>query len=212
MPRLLGERIQLREYQADDLESIRQWVNDESTTCFLSTAYWPPQTMVDTEEFLQRMLQSSHNAFNFVIADRESGRYLGQLDMFTVDWRLRCGKLGMVIAGAENRGRGLGTEALLLLEKHVFLTLGLERLELEVRMDPPLLRACRFPAGRREAPRVFRKRNLLRCGDHEHPPGGVRPVTRFSSNAYSTPSLVFRLSPFRGMAFFRLKAALGRQY
>ncbi len=100
MPRLLGERIQLREYQADDLESIRQWVNDESTTCFLSTAYWPPQTMVDTEEFLQRMLQSSHNAFNFVIADRESGRYLGQLDMFTVDWRLRCGKLGMVIAGA----------------------------------------------------------------------------------------------------------------
>ena len=58
MPRLLGERIQLREYQADDLESIRQWVNDESTTCFLSTAYWPPQTMVDTEEFLQRMLQS----------------------------------------------------------------------------------------------------------------------------------------------------------
>ena len=97
MPRLLGERIQLREYQADDLESICQWVNDESTTCFLSTAYWPPQTMVDTEEFLQRMLQSSHNAFNFVIADRESGRYLGQLDMFTVDWRLRCGKLGMVI-------------------------------------------------------------------------------------------------------------------
>ena len=48
MPRLLGERIQLREYQADDLESIHQWVNDESTTCFLSTAYWPPQTMVDT--------------------------------------------------------------------------------------------------------------------------------------------------------------------
>ena len=147
MPRLLGERIQLREYQADDLESIRQWVNDESTTCFLSTAYWPPQTMVDTEEFLQRMLQSSHNAFNFVIADRESGRYLGQLDMFTVDWRLRCGKLGMVIAGAENRGRGLGTEALLLLEKHVFLTLGLERLELDLRMDNAAARRCYERAG-----------------------------------------------------------------
>ena len=76
------------------------------------------------------------------------------------------------------------------------------------RRRPPLLRACRFPAGRREAPRVFRKRNLLRCGDHEHPPGGVRPVTRFSSNAYSTPSLVFRLSPFRGMAFFRPESRL----
>ena len=97
MPRLLGQHIQLREYQADDLEAICQWVNDKATTRLLSTAYWPPQTLVDTEEFLQRMLQSSHNAFNFVIADREDGRYLGQLDMFTVDWRLRCGKLGMVI-------------------------------------------------------------------------------------------------------------------
>ena len=60
MPRLLGERIQLREYQADDLEAICQWVNDEATTRLLSTAYWPPQTLVDTEEFLQRMLQSSY--------------------------------------------------------------------------------------------------------------------------------------------------------
>ena len=145
MPRLLGKHIQLREYQADDLEAICRWVNDEATTCFLSTAYWPPQTLVDTEEFLQRMLQSSHNAFNFVIADREDGRYLGQLDLFTVDWRLRCGKLGMVIASAENRGRGLGTEALLLLEKHVFLTLGLERLELEVRMDNAAAAAMNGP-------------------------------------------------------------------
>ncbi len=147
MPRLLGQHIQLREYRADDLEAICQWVNDEATTRLLSTAYWPPQTLVDTEEFLQRMLQSSHNAFNFVIADREDGRYLGQLDLFTVDWRLRCGKLGMVIGSAENRGRGYGTEALLLLERLAFLTLGLERLELEVRMDNAAARRCYERAG-----------------------------------------------------------------
>ena len=29
MPRLLGERIQLREYQADDLEAIRAALNVE---------------------------------------------------------------------------------------------------------------------------------------------------------------------------------------
>ena len=49
MPRLLGQHIQLREYRADDLEAICQWVNDEATTRLLSTAYWPPQTLVDTE-------------------------------------------------------------------------------------------------------------------------------------------------------------------
>ena len=85
MPRLLGERVMLREYKADDIGDIRKWVNDAETTRYLSTRFWPPQTMVDSEEFLSRMLQSSHSAYNFVIADRGDERYIGQLDMFQVD-------------------------------------------------------------------------------------------------------------------------------
>lgn len=106
MPRLLGERVMLREYKADDIGDIRKWVNDAETTRYLSTRFWPPQTMVDSEEFLSRMLQSSHSAYNFVIADRGDERYIGQLDMFQVDWRLRCGELGMVIGSASDRGHG----------------------------------------------------------------------------------------------------------
>ena len=117
MPRLLGERVMLREYRADDIGDIRKWVNDAETTRYLSTRFWPPQTMVDSEEFLSRMLQSSHNAYNFVIADRADERYLGQLDMFRVDWRLRCGELGMVIGSEANRGQGLGREALGLMQR-----------------------------------------------------------------------------------------------
>ena len=116
MPRLLGERVMLREYQAEDIGAIRGWVNDEAVTRYLSTRYWPPQTMVDSQEFLSHMLQSSHNAYNFVIADRADGHYIGQLDIFRVDWRLRCGEIGMVIGGAQDRGRGIGREALELLK------------------------------------------------------------------------------------------------
>ena len=147
MPRLFGSSIMLREYQAEDISSIRAWVNDESATRYLSTRYWPPQTMVDTQEFLSRMLQSSHNACNFVIADRESGRYIGQMDMFRVDWRLRQGEIGMVIADANERGRGIGTEALLLMERFAFRTLGLERLELEVHMQNAAALRCYEKAG-----------------------------------------------------------------
>ena len=74
MPRLMGERIMLREYRSEDLHAIRSWVNDSQTTRYLSTRFWPPQTAVDSEEFLSRMLQSSHNAFNFVIADAADER------------------------------------------------------------------------------------------------------------------------------------------
>ena len=147
MPRLLGQRVMLREYKAEDIHEIRKWVNDGEATRYLSTRFWPPQTMVDSEEFLGRMLQSGHNAYNFVIASLQDEAYLGQMDMFRVDWRLRCGELGMVIASRENRGKGLGQEALALMKRFAFLTLGLERLELEVHMDNAAARRCYEKAG-----------------------------------------------------------------
>lgn len=147
MPRIQGERIMLREYKADDIGPIRAWVNDPVTTRYLSTRYWPPQTMADTEEFLSRMLQSSHNAYNFVIADALDERYIGQMDMFRVDWRLRCGELGMVVGDSKERGKGIGCEALRLMQRFAFLTLGLERLELEVHMDNDAAIRCYQRAG-----------------------------------------------------------------
>ncbi len=147
MPRVTGERVMLREYRAEDIGDIRKWVNDPVTTRYLSTRFWPAQTMVDSEEFLSRMLQSSHNAYNFVIADLKDERYIGQLDMFRVDWRLRCGELGMVIGDAGDRGRGIGREALLLMQDFAFRTLGMERLELEVHMENQAARQCYQNAG-----------------------------------------------------------------
>ena len=147
MPRVLGERIMLREYKAEDFAEIRKWVNDEETVRYLSTRFWPAQTMVDTEEFLSRMLQSSHNAYNFVIADLEDESYIGQLDMFRVDWRLRQGELGRVIGDAQERGKGIGREALGLMQQFAFRTLGLERLELEVHMQNAAALRCYEKAG-----------------------------------------------------------------
>ena len=147
MPRLIGQQVMLREYQSEDFACIRQWVNDASATRYLSTRFWVPQTTVDTQEFLSGMMQSSHNAYNFVIADAKDGRYIGQLDMFRVDWRLRRGEIGMVIASSEDRGRSFGTEALRLLSRFAFETLGLERIELEVHMDNAAAIRCYEKAG-----------------------------------------------------------------
>ena len=135
MPRVLGDSVMLREYRQEDLPEIRKWVYDSQVTRFLSTVFWPPQTMVDTQHCLDRMMESSATACNFVIADRESERYIGQLDIFRLDYRLRQGELGMVVGDGGDRGRGLGAEALGLVLRHAFLALGLERVELEVDME-----------------------------------------------------------------------------
>lgn len=147
MPRLIGKQVMLREYQAEDITPMRGWVNDPEAIRYLSTRFWAPQTMVDTQEFLSRMLQSSHNAYNFVIAAAEDGRYIGQLDMFRVDWKLRQGEIGMVIGSEADRGKGYGTEALGLLSSFAFQTLGLERIELEVHMENAAAIRCYEKAG-----------------------------------------------------------------
>lgn len=147
MPSVLGERVMLREYRQEDLPEIRKWVNDYEVTRFLSTSFWPPQTMADTQQFLDRMMESSHTACNFVIADRQTERYIGQLDIFRLDYKLRQGEIGMVIGDGGDRGRGLGTEALGLLLRHAFLTLGLERVELQVDMGNLGARRCYEKAG-----------------------------------------------------------------
>ncbi|MFH1879994.1 MAG: GNAT family protein, partial [Bacillota bacterium] len=55
-----------------------------------------------------------------------------QLDIFEINWKLRLGKLGMVIGSDDKRGKGYGTQALKLMIGYAFGVLGLERLELEV--------------------------------------------------------------------------------
>lgn len=147
MPVLKGERILLREYRSEDFSAISAWINDEATTRWMSTRFWPPQTAVDVQEYLSRMLQSSPNAYNFVIADLADESYIGQLDMFRVDWRLRQGEIGLLIAHAEKRGQGFGQEALRLFERFAFQNLGLERLELEVCMENAPALGCYQKAG-----------------------------------------------------------------
>ncbi len=156
MPRVIGETVMLREYRQEDVPEIRKWVNDQETTKYLSTLFWPAQSMVDTQQFMDRMLESSHMACNFVIAEKTTEAYLGQLDLFRLDWKLRCGELGMVIGNAANRGRGVGTEALGLLLRHSFLTLGLERVELTVDM------------GNRQALRCYEKAGFVAEGVKRH--------------------------------------------
>lgn len=137
----------LREYKAEDISGICQWVNDEATTYQLSTRFWSPQSMGDSEAYLNRVMQANHGSYHFVIADLADERYIGQIDMFRVDWLLRCGELGMVVGKAEERGKGVGAEALRLMERFAFQILGLERLELDFLMSNVAARRCYEKAG-----------------------------------------------------------------
>lgn len=144
MPILQGEHILLREFQQEDYTALCSWVNDWQRTRYLSTRYWIPQTAGDVSEYLTDRLQSSHTAYHFVIASPKTREYLGQIDLYEVNWRLRCATLGMIVIAP---GKGYGTEALRLIRRFAFDTLGLERLELEVHEDNHAALRCYEKAG-----------------------------------------------------------------
>ena len=164
MPHLLGEKIMLREYRREDLPHITAWVNDRQTTKYLSHIFTWPQTVKITEDFLESRLQGGSREAGFVIADRQTQSYMGQADLFDINWIDRCATVGIVIGSAENRGRGIGSEALRLLCDYAFMNLGLERVQLDVY------------AGNQRAVRCYERAGFVR--------EGVRRSARFVNGAF----------------------------
>ncbi|MFD1178033.1 GNAT family N-acetyltransferase [Paenibacillus puldeungensis] len=132
MAYVYGERITLREYRMEDLPYIRQWVNDEEIIYGLSNIFAFPQTLHDSEAFLKMMVEGRTETKGFVIAEKDSLEYIGQIDLHKINWLSRSAVLGIVIGRKELLGQGYGREAIELLKRFVFETLNLNRLELEV--------------------------------------------------------------------------------
>lgn len=130
MPIIYGENIMLREYRWEDFDSIRSWVNDREITQFLSSLFLFPHTKNKTESYLKMMLEGSSDARGFVIANKENGEYIGQIDLIEIDWVSRKGTLGIVIGRKDYLGKGIGTEAISLLLNFAFNEMNLNKIDL----------------------------------------------------------------------------------
>ena len=147
MPTLTGQRILLREYRPDDLAGIRGWVNDPETVRYLSSRYWMPQSLADTSDFLDHAMHAGSNGAFFVIADPADETYLGQIDLTSINWKLRSAEMAIVLGTEGQRDRGIGTEAIGLMLRFAFNMLGLERVELEVATENRRAMRCYEKAG-----------------------------------------------------------------
>lgn len=133
MAHIRGERIILREYRESDKERIREWVNDPEVTRNLSNIFIRGHTEPMSSGFVDRILRNEdRNGFYYIIARREDGEYLGQIDLAGIDWYNRRGTLAIVIPDRENRGKGIGSEAIRLLLDYAFNRINLHKVELEV--------------------------------------------------------------------------------
>lgn len=130
MGRLIGEKVVLREYRQEDLSALRAWVNDTETTKYLGGTYRRVQSWEETEEWLSRRLSGDAGGEGYVIADKETMKYLGQIDLMMIDPIARKAEMAIVLSPA-HQGKGYAKEAVRLLVNYAFQTMNLHKVHLK---------------------------------------------------------------------------------
>ena len=123
-----GEKICLRALEPEDVALMYRWENDASVWAVSGTiapfSRHQLQRFLDEQQFdLQQTRQQ-----RLIIETRAEGRAVGALDLFEIDLLNRRAGLGILIAEAEDRGRGYGADALNAVARYAREVLGLNQL------------------------------------------------------------------------------------
>ena len=125
--KLQGPRVYLSPMCAQDAQQYYEWVNDPAVTDGVGTT-----ANVISLEGEQRWLAENSGDYQFAIVLQGQDRLIGNCGIKEIDWKRRCGEVGLFIGNEENRGKGYGPEVLRLLLGFAFGTLGLHSVSLRV--------------------------------------------------------------------------------
>ncbi|MDZ7704419.1 MAG: GNAT family protein [Trueperaceae bacterium] len=119
----------LRPIAATDAEAMFASLSDEEARRLTGTQQ--TFTLEQVRAFCARVM-SADDRLDYAITLHDDGRYRGEVVLNDIDWDNRAANFRIAIGGAENRGKGYGTEAAELILSHAFDVLGLHRVALEV--------------------------------------------------------------------------------
>ncbi|MDR6967053.1 diamine N-acetyltransferase [Flavobacterium arsenatis] len=125
---LKGENIYLRALEPEDLEFVYAVENDESIWNVSNTQ--TPYSRFLIRQYLENAHQDIYEAkqLRLVICRNDNFSAIGLIDLFDYDPRNNRAGIGILIQDNENRGQGVGSEALQLLINYAFTHLNLHQL------------------------------------------------------------------------------------
>ncbi len=123
-----GEKVCLRALEPEDVERMYRWENDASVWAVSGTiapfSRHQLQRFIDEQQFdLQQTRQQ-----RLIIQTLDEGCAVGALDLFELDLLHRRAGIGILIAEAENRGKGYAADALAAVARYAREVLGLKQL------------------------------------------------------------------------------------
>ncbi len=126
---IIGEHCYLRPIEEADIgRGWLQWMNDEEITRSLSTS--TGATHASLKEYLEK--SQPPQCYMFGICLIEDDQYVGNARLSGVDNVNKQATYGWLIGNKNLQGRGIGTEALILLLRFAFESLGLNRVSTSI--------------------------------------------------------------------------------
>lgn len=125
-----GKKVRLRAFREDDLKNVLAWLNNPAVTRYLSSMR--PWSVVEERGWLDRAMRNDDPTAVTYVIESADGEYAGSIGLMHIDGRNRRAEVGVVIARPEDWGRGMGTEAMILMLRHAFEEMNLHRVTLRV--------------------------------------------------------------------------------
>lgn len=119
-----GNVVRLRDIGAGDAAQWLVWLNDPEILGLMDMV--APVTAEQHERFLRYAIAENENARWFAI-ERE-GRFIGKVWLWDINWRHRRAEVRILVGERESWGSGAGADALSIVTKHAFETLGLHKI------------------------------------------------------------------------------------
>lgn len=132
---IYGERIRLRAVEREDIKFFHDWLNDPEVTRGL--ALYLPLSMADEENWFDALSKRDMNEKPFAIEIKKgkTWKLIGNCGFHAIEQQNRCGEVGIVIGDKTEWNKGYGAEVMILLQRHGFETLNLNRVFLRVYAD-----------------------------------------------------------------------------
>jgi len=126
---LEGERVLLCPLDRDDASLYQRWLNRREVTDFLML-FGPITLEQELAHLDQRLRGDPEKDMVIGIRLRESGRLIGNIGLYHINFRDGHAEMGIFIGDEENMSQGYGTEAMRLLIRYAFDVLNMRKIRL----------------------------------------------------------------------------------
>lgn len=161
-----GKLIRLAPIDHDkDPEVESRWTHDLSLLRALWRQPAMPLSVAQMKkkyEAIEKQVEESKNMFYFTIRDKQDGRLIGFVRIDGIEWTHGTASIKLAIGDPADRGKGYGSEALLLMLRFAFSELNLYRMSAVVDEDNP--QALKFFQKHHFVEEVRRRKAVQRDG------------------------------------------------